>query len=177
MGVDPYLIAPTLKLAIAQRLARKVKDGTGKEELVPKSMKYMMDDTFKSLPEKYKEFDFKKDTKLAGVTSVVNDWVDGDLDAFSQLKVLQPGGDFMQSCWKMLRKVKGGKVISYADLAQKAGNAKAVRAAGSACAKNLVAPFIPCHRVVKTGGAVGNYAFGISLKKLLLTHEGIHNLR
>jgi methylated-DNA-[protein]-cysteine S-methyltransferase len=106
----------------------------------------------------------------------VNDWVDGDLDAFSQLKVLQPGGDFMQSCWKMLRKVKGGKVISYADLAQKAGNTKAVRAAGSACAKNLIAPFIPCHRVVKTGGAVGNYAFGISLKKLLLTHEGIHNL-
>jgi len=49
----------------------------------------------KQLPEKYKEFDFKKDTKLAGVTSVVSDWVDGDLDAFSQLKVLQPGGDFM----------------------------------------------------------------------------------
>jgi type IV pilus assembly protein PilB len=53
MGVDPYLIAPTLKLAIAQRLARKVKEGTGKEELVSKSMKYMMDDTFKTLPSKY----------------------------------------------------------------------------------------------------------------------------
>ena len=53
MGVDPYLIAPTLKLAIAQRLARKVKEGTGEEELVSKSMQYMMDDTFKSLPEKY----------------------------------------------------------------------------------------------------------------------------
>ena len=126
----------------------------------------------KQLPEKYREFDFKKDTKLAGVTAVVNDWVDGDLEAFSQLKVLQDGGDFTQSCWKMLRKVKGGKVISYAELAQ-----KAVRAAGSACAKNLIAPFIPCHRVVKTGGAIGNYAFGVSLKKLLLTHEGIHNLR
>lgn len=55
MGVDPYLIAPTLKLAIAQRLARKVKDGTGREETVPKSMKYMMDDTFKTLPDKYKD--------------------------------------------------------------------------------------------------------------------------
>lgn len=54
MGVDPYLIAPTLKLAIAQRLARKVKEGTGKEEPVSKSMQYMMDDTFKSLPEKYR---------------------------------------------------------------------------------------------------------------------------
>ncbi|MES2748852.1 MAG: GspE/PulE family protein [Patescibacteria group bacterium] len=53
MGVDPYLIAPTLKLAIAQRLARKVKEGTGLEEPVGISMKYMMDDTFKSLPEKF----------------------------------------------------------------------------------------------------------------------------
>lgn len=54
MGVDPYLIAPTLKLAIAQRLARKVKEGTGIEKPVSKGMKYMMDDTFKSLPEKYR---------------------------------------------------------------------------------------------------------------------------
>ena len=53
MGVDPYLIAPTLKLAIAQRLARKVKEGTGLEQSVSKSMQYMMDDTFKTLPEKY----------------------------------------------------------------------------------------------------------------------------
>ncbi len=53
MGVDPYLIAPTLKLAIAQRLARKVKVGTGLEQPVSKSMQYMMDDTFKTLPEKY----------------------------------------------------------------------------------------------------------------------------
>ena len=54
MGVDPYLIAPTLKLAIAQRLARKVKEGTGREEPISKSMKFMMDDTFKSLPDKFR---------------------------------------------------------------------------------------------------------------------------
>ena len=54
MGVDPYLIAPTLKLAIAQRLVRKVKTGTGKEVAVSKSMQLMMDDTFKTLPEKFK---------------------------------------------------------------------------------------------------------------------------
>lgn len=53
MGVDPYLIAPTLKLAIAQRLARKVKTGTGKEKAVSKGMQFMMDDTFKTLPPKY----------------------------------------------------------------------------------------------------------------------------
>lgn len=53
MGVDPYLIAPTLKLAIAQRLARRIKDGTGKVEPVTKSMEMMIEDSIKDLPEKY----------------------------------------------------------------------------------------------------------------------------
>ncbi|MEZ4104107.1 MAG: ATPase, T2SS/T4P/T4SS family [Candidatus Paceibacterota bacterium] len=53
MGVDPYLIAPTLKLAIAQRLARRVCPGAGKEEGIDSSTKQMMDETFKTLPEKY----------------------------------------------------------------------------------------------------------------------------
>jgi len=55
MGVDPYLIAPTLKLAIAQRLARRVKDNTGIETPIDKSMELMMEDTFKTLPEKYRD--------------------------------------------------------------------------------------------------------------------------
>ncbi len=54
MGVDPYLIAPTLKLAIAQRLARRLKAGTGREEALDESMKYRIEDTFKTLPEKYR---------------------------------------------------------------------------------------------------------------------------
>ncbi len=53
MGVDPYLIAPTLKLAIAQRLARRVYKDTGREEPVSKSMELMMNETFKTLPSKY----------------------------------------------------------------------------------------------------------------------------
>jgi len=53
MGIDPYLIAPTLKLAIAQRLARRVCPGTGKEEEVNSSTKIMMDEALKTLPQKY----------------------------------------------------------------------------------------------------------------------------
>lgn len=117
--------------------------------------------------------DYKKDTKLAGVTQVINNWIDGDLNAFNQLKVRQPGGEFMQECWKELRKVKGGKVVSYAQLATLAGRPLAVRAAGTACSSNLIAPIIPCHRVVKTGGHLGNYGFGLPLKAALLKHEGI----
>lgn len=116
--------------------------------------------------------DFKKDAKLAGITSVVNDWIAGDVDAFKALKVRQPGGEFTQEVWKSLRKVRGGTVISYADLAAKAGRPLAVRAAGTAMATNLIAPIVPCHRVVKTGGALGGYGFGIALKAKLLAHEG-----
>ncbi|OGG69870.1 hypothetical protein A3I99_03155 [Candidatus Kaiserbacteria bacterium RIFCSPLOWO2_02_FULL_45_11b] len=54
MGVDPYLIAPTLKLAIAQRLARRVCEGTGLVEPVSESTKIMMEQSFKTLPEKYR---------------------------------------------------------------------------------------------------------------------------
>ena len=53
MGVDPYLIAPTLKLALAQRLARRIKTGTGREEPINKAMELMMTDDFKTLPVKY----------------------------------------------------------------------------------------------------------------------------
>ena len=117
--------------------------------------------------------EYKKDSKLAGVTEIVNRWIDGDLNAFSKLKVRQPGGEFMQECWKQLRKVKGGTVVSYAELAADAGRPKAVRAAGTACSSNLIAPIIPCHRVVKTGGQLGNYGFGLPSKAALLDHEGV----
>ncbi len=117
--------------------------------------------------------EFRKDPKLAGVTEVVKSWIDGDLDAFKNLKVRQPGGEFTQEVWKSLRKVKAGTVISYADLAAKAGRPLAVRAAGTAMASNQIAPIVPCHRVVKTGGQIGNYGFGIDLKAKLLKHEGV----
>ena len=54
MGIDPYLIAPTLKMTIAQRLARKICPGTGTPESVEKSIKMMFDSEFNSLPEKYR---------------------------------------------------------------------------------------------------------------------------
>jgi len=54
MGIDPYLIAPTLKLSIAQRLSRKLCPGTGEEVLVDESMKILFDKEFETLPEKYK---------------------------------------------------------------------------------------------------------------------------
>ena len=116
-----------------------------------------------------------KDVKIVKsipvISDLVNDYFDGDLTALNGIKVRQPGAPFSQAAWKAMRKVKGGKVLSYADLADRAGSAAAVRAAGSACAKNAIALVVPCHRIVKTGGALGNYAYGLSKKEWLLRHE------
>ncbi len=106
------------------------------------------------------------------ISDLINDYFDGDLSAINAIKVRQPGASFSQASWKAMRKVTAGKVISYADLAQKAGSPAAVRAAGSACANNAIMLVVPCHRVVKTGGALGNYAYGVDKKEWLLSHEG-----
>ncbi|NBO17252.1 MAG: MGMT family protein [Actinobacteria bacterium] len=72
----------------------------------------------------------------------------------------------------VMRKIPAGKTLSYAELAKRAGSADAIRAAGTACGNNLIAPIIPCHRIIKSGGALGNYGYGIKVKEWLLTHEG-----
>lgn len=110
--------------------------------------------------------------RITAITDLLDDYFDGDLKALDGISVRQPGEKFSQSAWRAMRKVVPGKVISYADLAKRAGSPDAVRAAGSACARNLIALVVPCHRIVKTGGGLGNYAYGLKTKDWLLRHEG-----
>lgn len=114
----------------------------------------------------------KKVNAIPVITDLLSDYFDGDLTAIDGISVDQPGERFSQLAWKGMRKVAPGKVVSYAELAKKAGSPDAVRAAGSACARNLIAIVVPCHRIVKTGGALGNYAYGLKNKEWLLRHEG-----
>lgn len=107
------------------------------------------------------------------ITQLISDYFDGSLSSFNAIQTRQPGATFSQAAWKAMRKIPAGKVWSYSDLAKRAGSPDAVRAAGSACARNLIAPVIPCHRVVKTGGALGNYGYGLEVKEWLLRHEGV----
>jgi methylated-DNA-[protein]-cysteine S-methyltransferase len=65
-----------------------------------------------------------------------------------------------------------GKTKTYAQIAKTAGNARAFRAAGTACGHNPVPLIVPCHRVVPTGGGVGNYGGGPEMKQALLEFEG-----
>ena len=108
---------------------------------------------------------------LGRFSEAMTSYFDGDVTAMDTLPVSQPGGAFRQAAWKVMREVPAGEVISYAELAARAGNPDAVRAAGTACATNMVAPIVPCHRIVRTGGALGGYYYGLGVKEWLLAHE------
>jgi methylated-DNA-[protein]-cysteine S-methyltransferase len=108
---------------------------------------------------------------LGAVTDAVRAYFAGDVDALDPVPVRQPGGDFTQDAWRVMRTIPAGQTWSYAELATKAGRPSAVRAAGGACAHNLVAPFVPCHRVVRSGGSLGGYYYGLPVKRWLLDHE------
>ena len=110
-------------------------------------------------------------TDLGPISQAVEDYLAGDVSALDNVAVRQPGGEFRQKTWQAMREITPGKTWSYSELATKGGNPRAVRAAGSACATNAVAPFVPCHRVVRSDGTMGGYAFGLPVKTWLLSHE------
>ena len=81
------------------------------------------------------------------------------------------GTAFQQRVWAELRKIPPGETRSYAEIAAAAGKPRAVRAAGSANGANNVAVLIPCHRVVRSDGSLGGYAYGLDIKRELLSRE------
>lgn len=108
---------------------------------------------------------------LGPFSAALSAYFAGEVTAIDTLPVSQPGGSFRQAAWKVMREVPAGEVITYAELATRVGNPGAVRAAGSACAQNRVAPIVPCHRIVRTGGSLGGYYYGLGVKDWLLAHE------
>lgn len=81
------------------------------------------------------------------------------------------GTAFQQRVWQALRQIPPGTTLSYTDVAQKIGAPGAVRAVAGACAANRIALAIPCHRVVRSDGAVSGYRWGVARKQALITRE------
>lgn len=81
------------------------------------------------------------------------------------------GTAFQQRVWQALREIPPGSTVSYADLAARIGAPKSIRAVASACAANTLAVAIPCHRVVRTDGALSGYRWGIERKRTLIDRE------
>jgi AraC family transcriptional regulator of adaptative response/methylated-DNA-[protein]-cysteine methyltransferase len=72
---------------------------------------------------------------------------------------------------KVVRRLPLGETASYADIARKIGKPKAVRAVGSACGSNNIGFLIPCHRVLRTGGGLGGFGWGLPRKEAMLGWE------
>lgn len=101
----------------------------------------------------------------------LDEYFEGRRTHFDAALDLQLSKGFRRAVLDQLQRVPYGTTVTYASLAAAAGNAKAVRAAGSACATNPLPIVVPCHRVVRSDSAIGNYLGGTPVKRALLALE------
>ncbi len=119
---------------------------------------------------------------LGPISRAVAAYFAGDLTAIDAVAVQQGArravaprrstAPFLDRAFTELRRIPAGTTISYGELAKRADSPRAIRAAGQACARNLAALFVPCHRVVAADGTLHHYLYGIDVKRALLVHEG-----
>jgi AraC family transcriptional regulator of adaptative response/methylated-DNA-[protein]-cysteine methyltransferase len=83
------------------------------------------------------------------------------------------GTAFQRRVWQALREIPPGRTATYAEIAALLGEPRSARAVARACATNTVAVAIPCHRVVRTGGALSGYRWGVERKRALLAREAV----
>lgn len=91
----------------------------------------------------------------------------------SELNLLLVGTDFQVNVWKELMNIEEGLTASYENLAKAIGNLKAVRAVASAVANNKISYIIPCHRIIRKNGDIGNYGGGVERKHQMLEYENV----
>lgn len=108
--------------------------------------------------------DFEK--VVASVVGFLNDPTVG-LDLPLDIR----GTAFQQRVWEALRQIPTGTTVTYTEIARRIGQPKSVRAVAGACAANVLAVAIPCHRVIRTDGSLSGYRWGIERKETLLKRE------
>lgn len=111
------------------------------------------------------ETDFIKDIRVQ-----LDEYFSGKRRSF-EIKINPKGTVFQRLVWTELTKIPYGEIRNYSEIAKNIGREKAQRAVGSACNKNPIMLVIPCHRVVNKDGCVGGFAYGTSVKEMLLEQE------
>jgi len=109
--------------------------------------------------------------RLDAAAREIDEYFTGRRVSFDMPLDLRLSRGFRREVLAQLLGIGYGKTATYAWVAAAAGNPKAVRAAGSACATNPIPVVIPCHRVVRSDGTIGRYAGGSDMKKALLALE------
>jgi methylated-DNA-[protein]-cysteine S-methyltransferase len=111
-----------------------------------------------------------RQTVLAQAREQLQEYLGGSRSSFS-LPLHPIANDFQKCIWREIAKIPFGQTITYSDLAARAGNPSALRAAGTATGRNPLGIIVPCHRVVGKNGSIGGYAGGLDKKRHLLQLE------
>ena len=101
-------------------------------------------------------------------------YFEGRLHEFDLPLDWQLSNGFRRRALRAIDRIPYGKTRSYTEIARSAGNERAVRAAGTACGSNPIPIVVPCHRVLRSGGGLGGYGGGLSMKEALLGLEGVN---
>jgi len=115
-------------------------------------------------------FSSKDDVILRETREQITEYLNGARKVFT-IPFIMAGSDFQKQVWQELRRVGYGETASYAELAKRINNEKAVRAVASANGANALGLIIPCHRIIESNGGLGGYGGGVAVKKRLLRLE------
>lgn len=106
-----------------------------------------------------------------GAADAVRAYYRGDPTAVASYPIATNVTEFRRSVWDALRAITAGQVRTYGEVARTVGNPAASRAVGAACGANVVALFVPCHRVMGADGSLTGFAWGTAIKRSLLERE------
>lgn len=123
---------------------------------------------------RYPDAEIVREDDPGEVITVLRRYFAGDVSAIDDLAVDMTGTPFQEAVWKALRTVPAGETVTYGEIARRIGAPRAVRAVGTATGRNPVGIVVPCHRIVPSGGGIGNYGGGVDRKAWLLDHEAKH---
>ena len=132
------------------------------------------DNVLESLAERLSPRMLEQPARLDDVRRELDEYFAGRRQAFDvPLDLSLVRGDFARRLLEATARIPFGATSSYRDMAEAAGNVRAVRAAGNALGHNPIPIVVPCHRVLRTGGNIGGYTGGLDRKVKLLATEGI----
>ena len=105
------------------------------------------------------------------VVIAIKGWAESDKDALDSVGIKIEGTRFQEGVLHSMRSIKFGSTKSYQELAVMIGRPLAFRAVASVCAKNRIPLIIPCHRVIRSDGSIGDFFYGSDLKRRILEFE------
>jgi methylated-DNA-[protein]-cysteine S-methyltransferase len=134
---------------------------------------YDPEDTLEELAEHVSPRLLEAPARLDDARRQLDLYFDGKLTEFELPLDWRLSRDFRLRALRAIKRIPYGQTRSYTQIARSAGNERAVRAAGTACGSNPIPIVVPCHRVLRSGGALGGYGGGLPMKEALLELEGV----